>query len=346
MTNTEKNKKILILTDYRSQFWLKSNYKEENFDLSLLKNEFQKYNYSVEVSEFDKIDLINIDYKHVYVIYQSSEDPDSFYKSYIEDCLLSLQLKGAILVPNFYLFRAHNNKVFMEMLRVINTENALKNPISESFGTYEEYIKKYNNCNTTKVFKLAEGAQSKNVFLLKTAKDFRRKAYKYSRSFNFYYWLVDQLKPLLKKKYPNYRKKSHNRRKFIIQNFVPGLNEDYKVLVYDKDYFVLKRGINKNDFRASGSGLLKFTKEIPEGILEYAKLCFEAFDTPFIGLDIAVKNDVFYLIEFQFVHFGNFTLEHAPFHFNYNDGNWKTIDQKVVLEEKFAESIHKFITKQ
>lgn len=338
--------KILILVDYRGQFWLKSNFKEENFDINLLKDSLKQFGYEVTVATFSDLDFFTQDYQDTFVIYQSSEDPDSFYKSYIEDCLLSLELKGAILIPNFILFRAHNNKVFMEMLRDVKKESVLHMPRAKYFGTYESYRQYFTNFTETKVFKMSEGAQSKTVFLLKEKKDFTSKVFKHTRSFNFYYWLVDKIKPFLKKKYPNYIQKSHNRKKFILQDFIPGLNEDYKVLVFDRDYFVLKRSVRENDFRASGSGLLNFTKDLPEGILEYSKNCFDAFEAPFISLDIAVKEGVFYLIEFQFVHFGNYTLEHSSFHYHFEDGKWNLIEEKVILEEKFAESIHNFIVKR
>lgn len=341
-------KKILILVDYRNQFWLKSDYKEANFNIPLLKSEFEKLGYHTEIKQFSTIDLKSTDYNGNYVIYQSTEDPNSFYKSFIEDCLLALELKGAILIPDFKYFRAHNNKVFMEMLRDVNNEPALKNPLAKYYGTYEEYLKYlcYNKSIGPKVFKLSEGAQSKNVFLLRSINNFRKIPKKKTSTFNFYYWLVDQIKPYFKSNYPNYRKKSHHRQKFIIQDFVPNLQGDFKVLVYANDYYILSRKIRKNDFRASGSGILSFTKAIPNGILEYAKECFEAFDVPFMGLDIAEKEGKFYLIEFQFVHFGNYTLEKSPFHFHYEKNGWKTIDMRVVLEEKFADSIHQFIQKK
>ncbi len=335
---------ILILIDYRNQFWLKANYKEANFDISLLKSEFVKLGWNVEVMNFNQIDFKNKNYQGTYIIYQSSEDPNHFYKSYIEDCLLGLKLKGAILIPEFQYFRAHDNKVFMEILRDVNDSIVLKNPTSEYFGCYQDYKKAMINKNLkAKVFKLSAGAQSKNVFLLKAKNDFIRIPKKLSRSFSFYYWFVDQIKPYLKKQYPCYRKKSHHRRKFIIQNFVSNLDGDYKILVYGSDYYVLSRKVRPKDFRASGSGLFKYTKEIPDGILNYARKCFNAFDVPFMGLDIAEKDGKFYLIEFQFVHFGNYTLEKSPFHFFYTEEGWKIQESEVILEKEFANTINEFV---
>lgn len=338
-------KKVIILIDYRDQFWLRSDYKEANFNVPLLRKEFEKLGYQARVLNFNELDFRNDDYKNTFVIYQSSEDPDHFYNSYIEDCLLALELKGAILIPKFEYFRAHDNKVFMEMLRDINPISNIMQPHSKYFGTFEDYMSSnsYKN-NEPKVFKLYSGAQSKNVHLLKTKSDFEKIPKKQTRSINYYYWFVDQLKPFLKSKYPNYKKKSHNRKKFITQDFVAELDGDFKVLIYGDKYFVLQRGLKPNDFKASGSGLFEFTKTLPEGFLEYAKNCFESFDSPFMGLDIAEKDGQFYLIEFQFVHFGNYTLEKSPFHFEFiENNNWKVVNGEVELEQLFVTTINDYI---
>jgi glutathione synthase/RimK-type ligase-like ATP-grasp enzyme len=340
--------KVLILVDYTEQFWLKSDYKEANFNVALLQQNFKILGYNVTVKQFSDLDFKNENYNETFVIYQSSEDPDHFYYSFIEDCLLGLKLKGAILLPKFEYFRAHDNKVFMEILRDVNSDKGLRSLSSTYYGAFEEYKRKIdmNKALAPKVFKLYSGAQSKNVFLLKTERDLLKIPKKKTKTFNFYYWLVDKVKPYLKKRYPNYRKKSHSRRKFIIQDFVEDLKGDFKILIYGSKYFVLSRSVKPNDFKASGSGLFDFTKELPEGLLKYAKNCFESFDSPFMGLDIAEKNGEFYVIEFQFVHFGNYTLEKSPFHFeNIEENKWKVIEGEVVLEEVFVATIDEYIKK-
>lgn len=340
-------KKVIILIDYRDQFWLKSDYKEANFNVSLLKQEFENLGYDTSIMNFNQLDFKGRDYTNTFIIYQSSEDPDHLYNSYIEDCLLALELKGAVLIPKYQYFRAHDNKVFMEMLRDLNPNANLMQPHSKHYGTYEEFKLKVDLKNLEpKVFKLYSGSQSKHVFLLKTESNYRKIPYKFSRSFNFHYWLVDKVKPFLKSKYPNYRKKSHNRKKFIVQNFISELDGDFKVLIYGNKYFVLSRKTPPKDFKASGSGLFEFVKILPDGMLEYAKKCFESFDSPFMGLDIAEKNGKFYLIEFQFVHFGNYTLEKSPFHFeNVSKNKWDIIEEKVILEEFFVKTIDEYIKK-
>ena len=44
--------KIIILIDYRSQFWLKSDYKESSFNVSALKENFSELGYEVQIIQF------------------------------------------------------------------------------------------------------------------------------------------------------------------------------------------------------------------------------------------------------------------------------------------------------
>lgn len=336
--------KFLLLSDYNYQFWLKTNYKEESVDTGLLKEELCKLGYNVVCKRFSEIDFQSDSYAGFYVFYQSSEDPDLLYQSFIEDILLALKTQGAVLIPDFIYFRAHHNKVFMEMMRQMMGTAGINNLKAWYFGTFEDYIKSVKlDRNKKYVFKLASGAQSKKVYLIKNTKGFYRIPFKKSRSFNLYYWAIDQIKPFLKKTYPGYRKKSHNRRKFIVQEFIPDLKGDFKVLVFFDRLYVLRRRTKQNDFRASGSGLFDFLNDVPFTLLDFSMEVFGCFKVPFVSLDIAMKDNEFYLLEFQFVHFGTYTAEKAPFHFMRIDENWQIVEESVQIESEYARAIHWFI---
>jgi glutathione synthase/RimK-type ligase-like ATP-grasp enzyme len=321
-------KQILILKDYRNQFWLKSNYKEESVDLDCLKEEFENLDYDVILKNYAAIDFKHDNYDGWLVFYQSSEDPDLFYKSYIEDILLGLKIQGATLIPEFCYFRAHHNKVFMEILRELHGSAQMKTLRSWCFGTFEDYCADERiNRNEAHVFKLAAGAQSKNVELMLSREMHFSIPKKNTLSFDWYYWIIDQIKPFLKNKYPSYRKKSHLRKKFIIQEFVQDLDGDFKVLIFWDKLFVLTRKLKEGDFRASGSGKFSFSKNVPFQVLEFSLEVFRCFDAPFIGLDVGFKNGTPYLLEFQFVNFGTYTAEKAPHHFKKNIGEWTIVEE-------------------
>jgi glutathione synthase/RimK-type ligase-like ATP-grasp enzyme len=333
---------IFIVRDYRSKFWLTARNYSETYDLLLLKKLFEELSYSVIITNFSKIDLLHTDYSNAAIFYQSSEDKNLFYKSFIEDIILGLKMKGALVIPDFHYLRAHHNKVFMEILRQVSKLDCIKNLQSQYFGTYEEFDSK--NISFPSVFKLSEGAQSSNVRLLKDLKQTRSIIRWYSKSFDITIWLKDLIKYFFfRKKYDNYIKTSQHRKKYILQEFIPSLKNDYKVVVINRKFFVLERYVRHNDFRASGSGKFKFNSNIPLDLLNYAKEIFEYFKVPFISLDIAYFEKKSMLLEFQFVSFGTITVEKSPYHFEFNDGAWKLIEGKVIIEEDFVQSIDNFI---
>jgi len=46
-------------------------------------------------------------------------------------------------------------------------------------------------------------------------------------------------------------------------------------LIFSDKVYALKRGVKDGDFKASGSGIRIFVKELPEGLLEYAYSFYE-----------------------------------------------------------------------
>ncbi len=132
----------------------------------------------------------------------------------------------------------------------------------------------------------------------------------------------------------------------MLQEFVEGLSCDYKVVVYKDKFYFFQRQIKPGDFRASGTPDFKFPSEAPKGLLDYAEKVFELFDVPFASFDIAIKNEVFYLLEFQFVSFGQRAIERSEMYFTRQGGSWRSVKCSSDLEENFAESIVWYISKQ
>ena len=137
--------------------------------------------------------------------------------------------------------------------------------------------------------------------------------------------------------YSNYRKK------FVIQNFIPGLSGDYKVLVFGDKYYALSRQNRDNDFRASGGGRLNFDPDLPDGIFDFAKTVFDALEVPILSLDIAYDGRRFYLIEFQCLNFGTATLEYSTHFYRLEEGSWVRHDETSILEKEFITSLKMFI---
>jgi len=335
-------KRIVLLTDYRGHFYSSVRYKDANMDISLLKKYFAEEGYDLIVYKFAHIDFRSQDFNREFILYQSSEDRNLFYKSYIEDILLGLQLQGAILIPNFYFFRAHHNKVFMEVLRDLNTNSGIKNLHSKAYGTFEEFSQISPCVDLPAVIKSSSGATSTGVELIKNFGDAKRYAKQFSSSLHPIEALKNIVKSYIRKPYD---RKSNHRRKFIIQNYIPNLANDYKILIYGEKYYVLHRQTRPKDFRASGSGLFKYVENLPEGLLEFSESIFNSFQTPYISLDIGSKSGDFFLFEFQFVHFGTYTIEKSPLYFSKKNNAWVASYERSVLEREFARSVVNYLNR-
>lgn len=339
------NKKIIALIDYKNRFGSK-HYDQpyrSGMDKTLLTSLFKENGYEIQFEYFHQVDLRNVEkYKDTIVLYTSSEDIGYHYKSYIEDVVFGLEAIGALLIPDYRHLRANNNKVFMEFFKTIVLQEHLF--YSKHFGSLKDLKLDIDTLKFPAVLKTAEGASGTGVFLVNNKKQLIKRVKKLKN----YNHLKEDIKDFLRcYLHKGYQTESKYRNKFIIQPFLPNLKNDWKVLVYGEKYFVLNRGVRKNDFRASGSKTNYKTDldaEMPTGLLDYVKHIQEKFSVPQISLDIIYYEDAFYLIEFQTVYFGTSTINMSKNYF-YNENNeWKThkIDQS--LEQIYTESIIHFLT--
>lgn len=338
--------RILILTDYREQFWLTTRHKQASFHVDDMVSCLKSLGHEVRVCQFSHLLFGKENYQGWYVVYQSTEDPYLLYNGFIEDCLLALQEQGAILVPDFKYNRAHHNKVFMEILRSTSGNAEINAIHSRVFGTFNEYEA---FCNSNQAFfpqivKLSEGSGSKNVIKINDSSELG-KVRRLMKHKDILFWIKDKIKGFLPGRYPNFKPQTNARRKIVVQNFIEGLSCDYKVLAFGSKYYVLRRGVRPGDFRASGSGLFEFPEQLPDAFLDFAERTFKTFLVPFISMDLAQKEDDFFLIEFQFVSFGTYTLEKAKWHFERVADKWTRVESVDCLEEEFCKSVDSFIRK-
>ncbi len=335
-------KKIFLLSDYRGKFYSSIKSRGAGVDTGILKEYFAKYNYELVVIPFSKIDFRNQSYKNQLVIYQSSEDPGLYYRSYIEDVVMGLYLQGAILIPGIGHFKAHHNKHFMEIFRDIVDIKEIKKIHSYRYGTYEDYLNDFNKITKEGAFVLKSSSTSKSngVFLLQSISDKISLPRKISSTFSFknleYFFekIRTGNKPLLI---------SNNRNKFILQTYIGGLKGDYRVVVYGKKYYVLYRENRDNDFRASGSMKFNYDAPMPNGLLDFSKKVFEGFNVPYIAIDIGVKENDFFVFEFQFLSFGQYTLEKSNYFYSLKENKWVKTEEKPDLEREIVVSLVDYI---
>lgn len=336
--------KIAIITDYLGRFGSKQRSKSYRSGMNIEKMNELFLSQKCQVKFFDFtscLELLKETEPH-FILYTSSEDIGEHYKSFIEDSIHLLSLSHHTCIPNFVFLRAHNNKVFMEMLRI-----HFKFEDVELFQSkFAATLKEINQLEISLpiVLKGPSGALSKNV----------KKALNY-KEIPFYFNLLApgvESKHRLKEKIrrwrhrSNYRPEELIRGKLVLQKFIPNIDFDWKVLVYYNQLFVLKRNNRKNDFRASGSGLFSYTKDVPIKILDLAWNTREKLNVPHLSIDIAETQYGLGIFEFQAIYFGTKTLENSTFHFVKRNENYELIDTTVELENVFVKSCVDFIKNQ
>lgn len=349
-------KKLLIIADEYGFFTesIKANTLPNSVDVrklvEYLENQY-KEKIQIQVSDFYQIALEPFEkYRGYYVIYASSDDIGLFYKDYIEDILLRLVAAGAALIPDFNLFRAHHNKVYMELYKTsfLKEEAGIETYTFSSFNSLKKHIQFFDQKYPV-VVKTASGAGScgvglanNKVELLKIAKRFSKRKYRD----NYATFYRSRMMQIVKNQYRRFMKKRLTyykpmQGKFIVQSFVKGLNNDYKVLVFGEKYYILKRLNRENDFRASGSGRFIFPDNLSEieNILEYAQRVYKNLNVPCASLDVAYDGERCHLIEYQCVNFGPYTLEASKFYFVKSKGNWIKQDGTSELEKEYANAL-------
>lgn len=335
--------KIYCLKDYKGNFLSKydSEIYRSGMDKAALKENFLELGVEIEFLFFSEVQNFDPSFWiDKYVIYTSSEDDKLLYKNYIEDIIYYLKLNGARIIPDFQYLKANNNKVLMELLlksQVPNTRQVLKNKV---FGCYEEVLSQVENIEYPVVYKKAAGAMSKGVGIASNQAELTGNLKQIAQSKSFPLDVKDRVREI---KHKGYQLESKYRNKFILQDFIPGLDGDFKVLIFANKYYVLKRGLKQDDFRASGSGIRVFQRELPDGLLKFAVNIFEKFDLPIISLDIAFNGVDFFLIEFQAIHFGTFTLMRSDHYWLKKGSRFELVEGRSNLEKEYASSIANFI---
>ncbi len=348
-------KRLIILTDEKLQFLIsKSNFRFfTSMDVNRIKEYFVSGGYTVEICKFSDLDL-SVDYNGVCILYQTSESKGSFYKRYIEDLIFFLEENGAIVLPGHKLLKAHHDKVFMELLRTRFSDEALKTIKSRCYGSWVD-ARNYNS-GFPVVIKKASSSGGAGVFLARNKHDFDRKVKKAGNvviSDSVAGIFVDFVKDTIKKiiclfhpersEYVEYDV-SPVSSSLIVQNFIPGLSGDFKVLFFGGKYYMMYRKNRENDFRASGSGsFFPVPEEDHEGILNFAGKLVSEIDFPVIGMDIGFDGHQYHLLEYQVIHIGTSALHRSKYWHEFHDGRWIKCDGLSVLEEEFSRSVYNYI---
>jgi len=329
---------IYLITDYQGRYGTKYTAKpyRSGMDKDLLKQEFLSHGIDPQFLSASEVADIHGSVGGKIFLYTSSEDRNGHYKSFLEDIVLSLEAMNGIVIPRYLYLHAHNNKVFMELLKKEWGVQVGDNLKSVCFGSFEEFVRKDISFSFPVVVKRPEGFKSRGVFLADDKNQLLKIVSKLSSTPHLRSDLKDFLRKFI---HHGFKPESRKRKKFLIQEFIPGLENDWKILIYGNKFYPLHRRNRENDFRASGSGLLSYPSELPSGLLDFAAKVREFFNVPNISLDIAIGEKGFHVMEVQFLYFGTYTIEHSEFYFVKDEGEWKIIRERSVLEKEYVISI-------
>lgn len=341
------SKYILLLTDYRDKFYSTTKSKGAGFDLQKLKKYFENFGYTLDIRNFSEINFRREDFKEVPILYQSSEDPNLYYKDYIEDVLLGFCMQGAHLIPEFNYFRAHHNKVFMEFIRDIRGVGIFDSIQSRSYGTFEDFVKyssHNSDINRHYILKDPGTSGSRGVYKVMLNEKGRRLINKVSHSpslKNLEYSVKSSLERT------QYIPISNNRKKFTIQSFIDNIKGDYRIIIYGNKYYTLYRENRDNDFRASGSKKFHSSPKVSPALLDFSEKVFNVLDVPYLALDIGIdeSDGSFHLFEFQAISFGQGCVEWSAGHY-YKDqktSNWCYKEEEPNIEKNLMTSVIRYL---
>jgi hypothetical protein len=342
------NKELYILTDGDGEFLISMEdlIHFTSMDVPKMKALFEKSGFTVHVHKFGELDL-GQDFRGKCVLYQTSEKKGPFYKHYVEDMVYFLERQGAIPLPCFEHLKAHHNKCYMELMRREFRNPELKSLRAWCFGSVEEAVAGMP-ARFPLVLKQVAGSGSEGVYLARNAEEYRRYAQAISQTALGPSWcsvaragLKQAVRRGLSPLVPKYRKTDPPvRQPVVVQEFLPNLAGDFKVVVFGGKYYILYRQNRDNDFRASGGGKLFVVREKDRlGLLDFARKAAREIDFPLLGLDIAFDGSRYHLFEFQMIHLGPYTLQAAEFWHEYHDGQWVQFDGKSDLEAEFCRSL-------
>jgi glutathione synthase/RimK-type ligase-like ATP-grasp enzyme len=345
-------KNIFILTGY-NHFFGQARKPWVSINTKLLIDELMEKGLYVKEYPFHRIVNSEIEIRDSIVFYTFSQRAN--LNSYIRDAINYLSKNGNILIPNLDLLYCYENKGYQESIK---KNLGIENLQALSFSSKRE-LAEYN-IDFPVVLKPIEGSCGKNIFLvndneklikciskieprmsiLEKADLFRRKYFRLNKKFlgfdDFNY----------KKDYLQYKDYISHETRFILQEFVPGLQFDYKIVIMGEKYYVTKRLNRKRDFRASGGGRFTYDFKATDELLNYAKHIFECFDTPCLSIDVGFGDNKFYLFEFQASHFGIVTMARNKGYYKMIHNNWEFVPNKIIFEKELASSLILYLHKK
>jgi len=345
---TDKNKLILITGN--DNFFGQTRKPWVSMDVGKLQRAIAERGLGVQKYCFHE--LMNSDKKitDAIIFYTFSQKLNR--RNYIQDLIRYLDDGSNLIIPSRELLECHENKGYQELYKKKIHLPALKSFYFSSVKELDSY-----ELNFPLVLKTTDGSNGEGVHLIHTKNELRTIIDKLERQEPLTLLDLVRRKYFRKQKhyplYPDYSNRTDyyqyrdyilKEKNFILQEFIPDLNYDYRVLVLFDKYFAMKRLTHSRDFRASGTKIFEFNRDFPMKLFDYARSVYQKFDAPFLSLDICEHKDDYFLFEFQALHFGiSAVLRSTGYHQFIND-KWQFIEEKSQgIETELATALVNYI---
>ena len=343
-------REIYVLTGY-DDFIGQTRKPWVSIDTDAFIKELQSLGFEVRKHDFHEVVNGAVEIRDSLVYYSFSHREN--LRPYIRDCLLYLQRKGNTLLPSFDLFYCHENKGWQELLKRDMGIHSLDYHFFSSKREMQHYDLKFHL-----VFKTLTGSNSTGVALVNSKDDILKELTKHEPRVSWGqkldYW---RRKNLRKHKsipgYPNYDLYKDALQyqdymtpeiPFILQEYVPGLSFDYRVIVLGDKYFISKRHTKAGDFRASGAKLFDFNIENPRPELDMAHSLYKRFKAPCLSVDLGEDaSGNIYLFEYQAQHFGINIIVRGKGYYVLDNGEWRFREKHESFEEMLAAALGQFL---
>jgi len=237
---------------------------------------------------------------------------------FAKELLYSLETSGKLVFPDTKTTWHFNDKIGQKFL--LESKDLPLVP-TYVFFTKQEALAWISDTNWPQVFKLRNGAGSRNVKLIKNKKEARKiinRAFgKGIRPYDAFGGIKESirryrmgkvafkevLKSILHIIYPVQLEKSKGREKGYVyfQKFIPGCNYDIRVQLVGERIWAMIRPTRKNDFRASGSGkIITGPEKIPNEALKLSLEVVRKLDLQSAAIDLLPASDGLLITEISY----------------------------------------------
>jgi len=346
------NNKIVLLTG-NNRFFGQTRRPWTPINLDKFKEYINEFGFEIDERNFHEVANSPNPPRNSYIFYTFSQKEN--LRHYLTDIVRYLELLGNILIPKYDLLLCHENKGYQELLK---KSIGIKSLYAYYLSNYKEH-KEYG-LNYPIVLKTVDGTNAKGVFLVNNNKQFEKRLQQVNPKLSVFSKIDLIRREYLRRKkaypgYPEYATKTDLEQyrdfiqpetRYVLQEFVPNLSFDYRVVVLNNKFFPMKRLTNDNDFRASGTKNFLFSDEVPHDLLDYANSIYLQLNTPFISLDIGETKDGFCLFEFQALHFGISSIILSKGYYQLSGDIYKFVHKQPDFERFLAEGLTSYIKKQ